>query len=250
LEVKTELHPRNRNRERYDLKALQLVEPELKKLVFINKFGNESIDFSSQKAVKILNRAILFHNYGLTFWDFPEENLCPPIPGRADYLHFLADLLAENNFGKIPTGKTITVLDIGTGASAIYPIIGVMEYNWNFIASDISQKSLLSAENIIQKNTQLQGKVDLRLQKNGKNIFSGILRPDEKIDLTMCNPPFHQSIKEAQAGSRRKSNNLTKQNVAKVELNFSGSSNELIFEGGELGFIKNMISESRELELL
>ena len=28
---------------------------------------------------------------------FPNENLCPPIPGRADYIHHIADLLSINN---------------------------------------------------------------------------------------------------------------------------------------------------------
>ena len=150
---KTSLHIRNRNRERYDLPALIQVLPELKSFVKPNKYGTESIDFAHPKAVKLLNKAILKHYYGIDHWNFPDKNLCPPIPGRADYIHQLADLLSKNNSGNIPLGNNIKCLDIGVGANCIYPIIGVVEYGWNFIGSDIDAQSIESAQKIVDSNT-------------------------------------------------------------------------------------------------
>lgn len=241
---KSRLHPRNKNKGRYNLEALIGVCPELKNHIATNKYGTESIDFSNPRAVRLLNTAILHHHYGIAHWEFPKENLCPPIPGRADYLHHIADLLAENNFGKIPKGEKITGLDIGMGASCIYSIIGVSEYGWKFIGSETDRKSLASAERIVQSNPSLKGKIACKLQDNPKKFFHRILDREEKVDFALCNPPFHASAEDAQKGAQRKIRNLSGKQIAKPELNFSGISSELIYEGGELEFIRNMILES------
>tara|TARA_Y100000385_G_scaffold177011_1_gene183043 strand:- start:749 stop:1720 length:972 start_codon:yes stop_codon:yes gene_type:complete len=241
---KSRIHSRNKNREKYDLSALMVSNPELTMHIIPNKFGDKSVDFSNPIAVKILNKALLKHYYGINNWEFPDENLCPPIPGRADYIHYMADLLCENNFGTIPKGDIVTCFDVGLGASCIYPIIGVTEYHWKFIGSDINPLSLESAQNIVNSNPSLKGKVECRLQKNSKNVFSGIINKDDKIELIICNPPFHASIEDAQKGTRRKIKNLSGKKVKTTKLNFAGISNELICEGGEYQFIQNMIRES------
>ncbi|MEO8934956.1 MAG: 23S rRNA (adenine(1618)-N(6))-methyltransferase RlmF [Xanthomarina sp.] len=242
---KARLHPRNKNRERYDLTALVTSNPELKNYIKPNKFYVDSIDFSNPRAVKLLNKAILNHYYGIKNWNFPDENLCPPIPGRADYIHYIADLLGENNLQTISMGSKITCLDVGLGASCIYPIIGATEYGWNFIGSDINPKSIASSENIIHTNTSLKNKIRCRLQKDSKAIFHGIINKDEKIDVTICNPPFHASIEDAEKGTRRKIKNLSGKKVKTPDLNFAGVMNELVCEGGEYQFIENMIRESK-----
>lgn len=242
---KTRLHPRNKNRERYDLSALKHAVPELADHVKPNKYGVDSVDFSNPVAVKLLNKALLFHYYGIKYWEFPDKNLCPPIPGRADYIHYMADLLSENNFGTIPTGNKITCFDIGVGSSCIYPIIGVVEYNWKFIGSDIDPKSIASAQQIVNTNSVLKDKIECRLQQNSSNIFYGILNKEDKIDLSVCNPPFHASAEDALKGTQRKVKNLSGDRTTKPTLNFAGISNELVFEGGEYKFIQNMIRESK-----
>jgi 23S rRNA (adenine1618-N6)-methyltransferase len=243
---KTTLHVRNRNREQYDLDALIIAIPALSEYIQPNRFGEESVDFSNPIAVKLLNKALLSHYYGIKNWDFPDENLCPPIPGRAEYLHLIADLLAENNLGKIPKGDQITCLDIGVGASCIYPIIGVTEYGWKFIGSDIDSKSLESAKKIALANPSIKDKIEFRLQKSRTNIFNGIIDISEKIDVAICNPPFHASTKDAQRGSQRKVSNLTGIDTKNPILNFAGISNELITEGGEYNFVTTMIYESKK----
>jgi len=241
----TRLHPRNKNRDRYDLGALIVAVPDLANYVKPNKFGDDTVDFSDPIAVKLLNKALLSHYYGIKYWEFPEDNLVPPIPGRADYIHHAADVLTQSNFGRMPAGNKITCLDIGVGANCIYPILGVTEYGWNFIGADINPDSIASAQNIVDNNVVLTGKIDLRLQQNPKTIFKVILSAEEKIDITICNPPFHASADEAQNGTRRKVANLSGKRDKTPELNFAGISNELIVEGGESKFIDTMISESK-----
>lgn len=245
-EVKTELHPRNRNRTRYDLNALITTNPELASHIMPNKYGEDSVDFSNPVAVKALNKALLNHYYGIKNWEFSDENLCPPIPGRADYIHLIADVLAENNLGTIPIGDKITCFDIGVGASCIYPIIGVTEYNWKFIGADIDPKSIESAKNIVNSNPSLKDKIECKLQKNPKDIFFGIIGKEDKIDFSICNPPFHSSIEDAQKGTQRKIKNLSGKKEKKPTLNFAGISNELICDGGESKFIQKMIIESKK----
>ncbi|RZJ76065.1 MAG: 23S rRNA (adenine(1618)-N(6))-methyltransferase RlmF [Flavobacterium sp.] len=242
---KSTLHAKNKNRERYDLNALLACTPELSSYIIPNKLGEDSVDFANPVAVKLLNKALLHHYYGIENWDFPDANLCPPIPGRADYIHYVADLLMESNFGRIPPGDKVTCLDIGAGASCIYPILGVTEYNWNFIASDIDFDSIESAKAIMSANQSLAGKIDCRLQKNPKAFFRGILAADEKVDATVCNPPFHASVTEAEKGTQRKVKNLTGKREKAAELNFAGIATELVYAGGEAKFINDMIFESR-----
>jgi len=243
--IKSKLHPRNKHRKRYDFKLLIETCPDLKPFVFVNKFEDESIDFFDPEAVKMLNKSLLMHYYDIKFWEIPDGYLCPPIPGRADYIHYIADLLAKYNKNKkIP--RSIKCLDIGVGASCIYPMIGVKEYGWDFVGTDIDPVSLKTADKIIKANPILKGKVETRFQKNSQYMFYSILKKDEPIDVCICNPPFHATMEEARAGSIRKIKNLTKERTTDPVLNFGGRYSELVYEGGEKRFVKNMIRQSRE----
>mgnify|MGYP003627318695 FL=1 len=243
---KPTLHPRNKHTGRYDLKQLKLVNPELKEFVTKNKYGNFTVDFFNPKAVKALNKALLISQYGLDFWDIPNGFLCPPIPGRADYIHHISDILASSNDGVLVKGDAIKCLDIGVGANCVYPIIGNNEYGWSFIGSDIDAKAIEAAQKIVTSNPSLHGKVAFRLQSKPEHIFSGILNESDKVDLTICNPPFHATQAEAEAGTLRKLSNLKKKRVKKAELNFSGQGGELWTDGGEKRFVLNMINESAQ----
>jgi 23S rRNA (adenine1618-N6)-methyltransferase len=245
---KTNLHVRNLHRDRYDFKRLIQDTPELAKFVSINPYGDESVDFSNPDAVKSLNKALLKHFYGISYWDIPENYLCPPIPGRADYIHYIADLLGLSNQGKFPVGKAIRVLDIGTGANCVYPIIGHREYGWRFVGSDIDPVAYKSASRIIENNPSLEGAIECRLQTSSQHIFKDIIKPGEFFDATLCNPPFHTSLAEAQAGTARKLTNLGLKKSGKQTLNFGGQNAELWSPGGEEAFVKKMISESVEFK--
>ncbi len=243
-EEKLNLHPRNKHRARYDFAGLVKATPALREFVHVNPYGDESIDFADPLAVKMLNAALLKAYYNIANWDIPAGYLCPPVPGRADYIHYLADLLAEDNGGVIPTGRGIRVLDVGVGANCIYPIIGHQTYGWSFVGSDVDRTALKSAQNILAANPPLEGALQFRLQQHSKQILKGIVKPGERFDLTLCNPPFHASATEAALGSNRKLRNLG--NKSKV-LNFGGQQVELWCPGGEQAFVRQMVFESAEL---
>src|SRR5690606_29077932 len=137
VHAKGQLHPRNRHQGRYDFPQLIKACPALEAFVIINPYGNQSIDFANPEAVRVFNRALLAQLYGIHHWDIPPGYLCPPVPGRADYLHGLADLLAEDHDGEIPRGAAIRALDVGCGANCIYPLLGHTDYGWHFVGSDI-----------------------------------------------------------------------------------------------------------------
>ncbi|NWA03239.1 23S rRNA (adenine(1618)-N(6))-methyltransferase RlmF [Pseudomonas gingeri] len=245
---KASLHPRNRHQGRYDFPQLIKGCPELGKFVILNPYGKESIDFADPAAVRVFNRALLKAFHGIQHWDIPADFLCPPVPGRADYVHFLADLLAEGNEGNIPRGAAVHVLDIGVGANCIYPLIGHSDYRWQFLGSDIDKTALAAAKAIVQSNG-LNKAISLRQQGNPKHILSGLLESTERFDLTLCNPPFHASLDEAQSGSRRKWRALGKADPKRKlpVLNFGGQAAELWCEGGEARFVTQLISESPPL---
>lgn len=245
LVEKENLHPRNLHRGRYDFKVLLKTAPALSNFLKINKFGSETIDFSDSQAVIALNKAIIQHYYGIKEWDFPPGFLCPPIPGRADYIHYAADLLSFTNGGKLADGNKIRVLDIGMGANCVYPLLGSRIYDWNFVGTDINLKSIESAQHIINSN-KLEQKIQCRHQISTDLIFKGIIDNKERFDLTICNPPFHVSAEQAAAGSILKWKNLGITRQKSEVLNFGGQNAELWCPGGEVAFITRMINESVE----
>lgn len=239
---KPQLHPRNRHNNLYDFKQLVAGTPDLAKYLTITPAGNESIDFSNPVAVKMLNKAIIKVYYNIE-WSLPGTYLCPPIPGRVDYLHYIADLLSESRMGLIPRGEKITVLDIGVGANCIYPLLGSREYGWSFVGTEINLESIAIAKDLIEKN-QLSHSIEIFHQKSPISIFEGLSK-DLYFDVTMCNPPFHASHAEARKGSSRKRENLR---IKSKQLNFGGRENELWCPGGEVAFITRMIEESPKVK--
>ena len=243
------LHPRNPHRHRYAFDQLIVSCPELGAFVRPNAYGDASIDYADSSAVKMLNMALLKHVHGIAHWDLPPGFLCPPVPGRVDYLHHLADLLAEGNGGEIPRGARVRLLDIGVGANLIYPLVGQATFGWRFLGSDIDAKALAAARQILDANG-LSRAIALRRQ-TPPAIFRGLLKDDECFDLSLCNPPFHASPEEAQAGSRRKWTNLGRGSSGKAApaLNFGGQGGELWCEGGEAAFVRRMIEESTAIPM-
>lgn len=241
---KTGLHPRNPHRFRYDFEQLQQNCPELIDFIIINEHGTKTIDFSNPDAVKTLNKALLITYYNIQNWDIPVDYLCPPIPGRADYIHYIADVLTTTTNGIIPEGDNVVGLDIGIGANCIYPIIGNKEYGWSFVGTDIDENALQNCKKIIANNPILVDAISLQLQVEPRFIFKNVILPEDKFAFTICNPPFHASPEEASKSALRKINTLENTRTTKPVLNFGGQNAELWCKGGELGFITQMIYES------
>ena len=233
------MHPRNRHQGHYDFAQLVQSCPELANLLIHNPSGGTTIDFADAQAVRLFNRALLRSQYGIQHWDLAEGYLCPPIPGRADYLHGLADLLTAS-----AANLAVRVLDIGVGANCIYPLLGHASYGWRFVGTDIDANALTAAQAIIDAN-QLGNAIELRLQTQRGKIFAGVLTSEERFDLCLCNPPFHSSAAIADSTNRRKWRNFgVFEGAGTAALNFGGKGGELWCTGGEASFIKRMINES------
>ncbi len=237
----SELHPSNKHSKGYDFTELFEAYQPLKAFVFVNAYGTETIDFANQKAVKSLNTALLFKDYKVKFWEFPDDNLCPPIPGRVDYIHYLADLLKASGIG-----ENAKVLDIGTGANCIYPLLGNAAYGWKFTGTDIDAKSLGFAELIVKKN-KLDQSIKLLKQTHSTQILKGILNETHKFSAAMCNPPFYGSQEEAMMANTRKLTGLGNENDANLR-NFGGKQQELWYKGGEKAFLHTYLYESSMLK--
>lgn len=255
------LHPRNSFRGSYDMDILSKHYPPLAPHV-INcaKTNRPTIAFSDHKAVLALNTAVMVSDYNLSpAWAslLPEESLVPPVPGRADYIHHIADLIAEH--GVVPTGQQVMGLDIGVGASCVYPLIGHASYGWSFIGSDISTQSVNVAKHMVDSNS-FGEVIEIRHQPNPSQILVGVMDKKEPLDFVMCNPPFYGSAAEFQRESRRKVTNLAA-NVAsrgspipfaaqdsswEGSNNCGGSDSELWCEGGEVAFVTQILEESKE----
>lgn len=250
---KSALHPRNPHQGRYDFAALTKSHPELTDFLKANPAGDNTIDFSDPKAVLCLNKALLAHFYQVKHWQIPDGYLCPPIPGRADYIHNLADLLAADNQGEVPRGKRIKALDIGAGANCIYPIIGNRSYGWQFVGSDIDPVAVKTAQATVLSNPFLKDQIHLRHQTDAHAIFNGIIQHADRFDITLCNPPFHASLAEAIASNQRKTGNLQKKKSTPKQpwpqphsqTNFGGQMAELYCDGGEIAFLRKMAQESK-----
>lgn len=242
--TKGKLHKRNAHRFGYNFEQLSDHLDDLKPFIIRNRKREETIDFSDNQAVLMLNKALLFTFYDVKYWDIPDGYLCPPIPGRVDYIHYLADLLASSNDGVIPEGESVIGLDIGVGSNCIYPILGNATYGWQFVGTDIDEVAIKNCIQIIEKNPKLVDEISLQLQPSSHYIFKDIILPGDKFAFTICNPPFHESESQAIKSNIRKTSNLNNAKVDVPNFNFGGKSNELWYDGGEEAFIVKMIYES------
>jgi 23S rRNA (adenine1618-N6)-methyltransferase len=237
------LHPRNRHACRLDFERLRGASPDLRAHLRQAPHGGLTIDFGDPRAVRALNRSLLADAYGIRGFDLPPGYLCPPVPGRADYVHHAADLLAADHGGRVPRGPGVRVLDVGTGASAIYPLVGHSEYGWSFVGTDVDEAALAAAARVLAANPGLADAIVLRRQADPRAAFAGVVHAGEHFDLVMCNPPFYTSARAAAEAAREKWRKLGR-GAAGTARNFGGTAAELWCEGGESGFLRRMVAQS------
>lgn len=247
------MHARNRHQEYLDYWDLAARQPRLKPFVFKNKYGGTSIDYTNQLALRTLTSCLLQEFYGILNWRIPDGYLCPPVPQRVDYLHKMADLLGTGPAGPSgeapapPRGARVRGLDVGTGASSIYCLLGAREYGWSFVGSDIDGVALESARGIVKEN-DLGSQIELRHQPSSERVFTGLVRPGETFALSVCNPPFHESLEHAHRSAGAKWQRMGR-SAQGQQLNYQGKENELWCEGGEVGFVTRMAEESAQEHL-
>lgn len=243
------MHPKNRYSSPHDFPALARIVPDLRNQFVTTPDGRISLDFTQPQTVRLLNKALLLRDFGLKHWDIPPGNLCPGVPGRLDYVHVIADLLNNKKGARTQVQRKvekqgIVGLDVGTGASLIYPILGVKEYAWRFVGTDVDESSLKVAAAIAKFNPGLSKSIIIRKQPDKRAIFRNVILPHESFAFTMCNPPFFDSPEEAGNAARRKWEKLGQ--ADSPTLNFGGQANELWTPGGEPDFLRRMIHESVE----
>ncbi|ORZ09676.1 ribosomal RNA large subunit methyltransferase F-like protein [Lobosporangium transversale] len=207
--------------------------PSLRPYVVLNIKGDRtrgSLNFRDPMALRELTYCLLHRDFSIKL-DIPINSLCPAIPNRVNYICWIEDLMRNE------TESVIHGIDIGTGASCIYPLLGcTRNKNWRIMATDINDRSLqFAAKNVIMNN--LQDTIVL-LKSHPKKIFPGMLfQESEKIyDFCMCNPPFYEDEQDIQ-----ESHDSKEGLPSAVCL---GMPNEMITAGGETQFVQRMIDES------
>ncbi len=231
------MHPKNPHKNGYQIDKLIRSVPELKRFIKTGKNGRETIDFSSPSAVRCLNEALMTSVHGVKHWTVPVHNLTPPVPGRLDYLLTISDALQLQNL------PDVSLLDIGTGASGIYAFLAATHLGWNCTGSDIDKQSIQHATSILRKNPTLSSDVSFIVQPDKSSFFKNIIQHDKRYTLSVCNPPFYRSAKEAAAVNKSKNQKL---GLDRQSRNFAGTDAELWCPGGERRFIEKMIEESKQ----
>ena len=169
----------------------------------------------------------------------PPDTLCPTVTSRLNYLLWIRDVISKTN------DDTIIGLDIGTGATCIYPLLGCRLFlQARFICTEIDPESIKHASENIARNG-LDGRISLVPGEPGM-VFPDALWAENgrstggPTDFCMCNPPFYDSHDHFERNTSAKG--------GAPSSTLTATNSEMITEGGEKAFIKQMLLESLSLE--
>ncbi|KAI7869094.1 uncharacterized protein EV154DRAFT_432044 [Mucor mucedo] len=216
------MHPRSVFNKEPDFNRLAEKYESFEKFVKVGNNKRAYIDFKDPEAFDI-------------DIDFPLDSLCPAVPNRLNYILWLQDLIDDT----LTDAKDIIGIDIGVGASCIYPLLGcATDLNWRFLGTDIDLRSIDYAKENVKRN-HLEDRITIQHTADPSKIF--LLEDTVPVyTFSMCNPPFYSSQEELDEGLDNKE--LEPSAVC------NGSNGEMITEGGEYGFISRMIEESLILQ--
>ncbi|KAJ0966981.1 hypothetical protein J5N97_023898 [Dioscorea zingiberensis] len=262
------IHPRNRySEDPPDFALLASLYPSFQPFLLPSRRpgGRPTIDWTDFNATRELTRVLLLHDHGVHWW-IPDGQLCPTVPNRSNYIHWLQDLLSSNVIPPIKNDdEKVRGFDIGTGANCIYPLLGASLLGWSFVGSDVTNIALEWARKNVQSNSHLTELIEIRNAcdpSSSKNIedgvmgeetpegsmgnpsmglgccselpvLAGVIKDGEKFDFCMCNPPFFESVEEAGLNPRT---------------SCGGTYEEMVFPGGERAFITRIIEDSLQLK--
>lgn len=194
-------------------------------------------DFSNQDAIRRLAETILSEYHGI-LCVLSASNLCPRVPNRLLYLQWIEKVLEV-----MSSTNEAEIIDIGTGSSLIYPLLGCwLNRNWTFIGTECDEKSYQLALDNLARNPEYQSRISLR--KTDKNAALlpqdlGLTNSGTPKDVViMCNPPFFD-IEQKNSEEFLSKIDLTK--LVATDL-------ELFYPGGEVGFVSRLIGESTLLK--
>lgn len=263
------IHPGNRYAEKPpDFTQLALLYPSFAAFVFHSRSGRPTIDWKDFNATRELTRVLLLHDHGVNWW-IPDGQLCPTVPNRLNYIHWINDLLSSEIIPSVQ-GLTDRVrgFDIGTGANCIYPLLGASLFGWSFVGSDVTEVALEWATKNVESNPHLFELIEIRnatdpsyyggFKSNTREavndghpelcigekaqppchglkepstlpILVGVVKDDESFEFCMCNPPFFERIEEAGLNPKT---------------SCEGTPEEMVYPGGERAFITRIIEDS------
>ncbi|CAI4228968.1 unnamed protein product [Auanema sp. JU1783] len=247
MSFNSDMHPRNPYKDNPpDFKSLAIKYPTLRKHCTLGQNGRIHINFREDEAIRALTHAIFHNDFGLNV-DLSSGCLVPRIPQKLNYLLLLEDLLQLNNLTERVNG-----IDIGTGASCVYPLLGAKRFDWNFVGTDVNPHSIEIASKNVSQNS-LEQCIETQLVEED-TFFQGVMEkhPDRVFEFSMCNPPFFEQEETYERfpvqlspgkfcnlpdyGATTSRPPPRSSTVAKV--------NELETSGGEESFVLKMIEES------
>uniref|UniRef100_A0AAV1TYH4 U6 small nuclear RNA (adenine-(43)-N(6))-methyltransferase n=1 Tax=Peronospora matthiolae TaxID=2874970 RepID=A0AAV1TYH4_9STRA len=203
-----------------------------------------SLAWDDPFAVRELTKTLLLHDFGL-HWEIPINRLCPPLPNRLNYLHWIEDLLRQADWSKFVgqeqdlkttavNEEIVSGIDVGTGANCIYALLGATMNKWRFIATEIDAESFACAKENVSRN-HLEAFITVKRTHTNRLLAEPLEGEPlgHKFHFVMCNPPFFDNMDEADTNP---------------ESSCMGSTNEMVFPGGEVAFIGRMIADSKDLQ--
>ncbi|KAK3421064.1 hypothetical protein EUGRSUZ_G01768 [Eucalyptus grandis] len=157
------IHPRNKYSENPpDFALLASLYPSFNPFVSYGRDARPRIDWTDFNATRELTRVLLLHDHGLHWW-IPDGQLCPTVPNRSNYIHWIEDLLSSEIIPKINNNAdNIRGFDIGTGANCIYPLLGASLLGWSFVGTDMMDVALEWAERNVKTNPQISELIEIR----------------------------------------------------------------------------------------
>ncbi|MED6235267.1 Methyltransferase-like protein 16 [Ataeniobius toweri] len=139
------MHPRNRYKDKPpDFAYLASKYPDFQQHVHTSLTGRPVVNFKEPEAVRALTCTLLKEDFGLTI-EIPLERLIPTVPLRLNYIHWVEDLIDGQ---KQPRRG----IDIGTGASCIYPLLGATMNGWYFLATEVDDICFDYAKKNVEQN--------------------------------------------------------------------------------------------------
>lgn len=220
-----------------DFKALAKADPDFKKTW---QACTGKLDFQDSATLQSLSKAILKVDFGIEL-SLPDDRLCPPIPNRWNYVSWIQGLLDSTSpsyTNRYEPERKVTGLDIGTGASGIYAMLCMKSRpNWSMCTTDIDKVSFESAAANFAKNNMLS-RVRMLHTTTSMSLIPLEGLGTQQLDFTICNPPFFTDSAEMEK-SLSGEGKATGPNAI-----CTGSNNEMICPGGDLGFVTRIVNES------
>ncbi|XP_056329744.1 RNA N6-adenosine-methyltransferase mettl16 [Danio aesculapii] len=228
------MHPRNRYKDKPpDFVYLASKYPEFQKHVQTTLTGRVTLNFKDPEAVRALTCTLLKEDFGLTI-EIPLERLIPTVPLRLNYIHWVEDLIGGQ-------GNPQRGIDIGTGASCIYPLLGATMNGWFFLATEVDDICFNYAKKNVEQNHLAELIKVVKVPQ--KTLLMDALKEESIVyDFCMCNPPFFANQLEAKGVNSRNSRRPPPSSIN------TGGVTEIMAEGGELEFVKRIIHDSLQLK--